>query len=94
MFASERSKHGYIDSFNYLMDKVIEETGIQFTYHDLRRTFTTVAESLDISQYALKSLVNHSTSGDITARYVIADVERLREPLEKIQAFMLDKALD
>ncbi|KZX81812.1 hypothetical protein A3715_18825, partial [Oleiphilus sp. HI0009] len=94
VFASERSKHGYIDSFNYLMDKVIEETGIQFTYHDLRRTFTTVAESLDISQYALKSLVNHSTSGDITARYVIADVERLREPLEKIQAFMLDKALD
>lgn len=92
VFASERSKHGHIDAFNHPLQKVIKETGIQFNYHDLRRTFATVAEGLDIAPYALKNLVNHSTSGDITARYVVSDVERLRAPLEKIQNSMLEHA--
>lgn len=30
--------------------------------HDLRRTFVTVAESLDIPAYSIKALVNHHTS--------------------------------
>jgi len=38
------------------MAKVIETTGIQFTVHDLRRTFITIAESLDIAAYALNLL--------------------------------------
>ncbi|MBU1652649.1 integrase family protein, partial [bacterium] len=41
------------------MAKVIQESGVHFTIHDLRRTFITVAESLDISAYALKRLLNH-----------------------------------
>ena len=92
VFESKRAKGGYIDAFNNPLKKVIRNTGIQFTYHDLRRTFVTIAESLDLSVYALKNLVNHSTSGDITARYIITDVERLREPLESIQNFILEKA--
>lgn len=35
------------------MAKVMEVSGVHFTIHDLRRTFITVAESLDISAYAL-----------------------------------------
>lgn len=65
------------------------ESTIHFTIHDLRRTFITVAESLDISIYALKKLVNHSTGWDITADYVVWDIDRLRKPLHKIQASIL-----
>lgn len=36
------------------MEKVIAMSGIEFTLHDLRRTFATIAESLDLSAYALK----------------------------------------
>lgn len=46
--------------------RVAETTGINFTCHDLRRTFITIAESLDISAYALKRLVNHRVS-DVTS---------------------------
>lgn len=67
-------------------------TNLEFTLHDLRRTFITTAESLDISMLAIKRLVNH-TSGDVTAGYVITDVERLRGPMEKI-AFKLTTYLE
>jgi integrase len=61
------------------------DVGVKWTPHDLRRTFITVAESLDISAYALKALVNHSQpKGDVTAGYMSIDVERLRDPMQRI----------
>ena len=74
------------------MLKIIEQSGVQFTTHDLRRTFMTVAESLDISAYAVKRLVNHKMSNDITAGYIIADVDRLRDPMQKITNYLLKSA--
>jgi len=76
------------------MDKIKEQTGIHFTLHDLRRTFITIAESLDISYYALKSLVNHkiSNGGDVTAGYIIPNPERLRGPVQKIADYILAQA--
>lgn len=71
------------------MVKVTDESGVNFTIHDLRRTFITVAESLDISAYALKSLLNHRMSNDVTAGYIIINPERLRAPMQKITDHLL-----
>lgn len=71
--------------------KVIAESGISFTLHDLRRTFITVAESLDVSAYSLKRLVNHRMTNDVTAGYIITDVERLRDPMNKISNYLLEQ---
>ncbi len=71
------------------MDRVTEESGVHFIIHDLRRTFITIAESLDISSYALKRLLNHKMNNDITAGYIINDVERLRAPMQKITDHLL-----
>ena len=68
--------------------RVIEAAGVAFTLHDLRRTFTTVAESLDIPAYALKRLLNHSAAGDVTAGYVVVSVERLRKPMQTIADYL------
>jgi len=68
--------------------RVREISGIYFSLHDLRRTFITIAESLDISSYALKRLMNHKDPNDVTAGYIISSVERLREPMEKISKFI------
>jgi hypothetical protein len=59
-------------------------TGIEFGMHDLRRTFVTVAESCDISMYALKALVNHSLGTGVTESYINMTPERLREPAQKV----------
>ncbi len=69
--------------------KVIARSGVDFTLHDLRRTFVTVAESLDISYATLKRLVNHKAGSDVTEGYIISGVERLREPMQQVTDFLL-----
>ncbi|MCF7982685.1 MAG: tyrosine-type recombinase/integrase, partial [Pseudomonadales bacterium] len=71
--------------------KVAELANVPFTLHDLRRTFITIAESLDIPGYALKRLLNHKDPNDVTAGYIISDVERLREPMQRITDFIVAK---
>lgn len=75
--------------------RVSEMSGVRFTVHDLRRTFITVAESLDISKTAIQALVNHSGAGvDVTDGYVIMDESRLREPMERIARKMIEFMVD
>ncbi|VTL97867.1 Uncharacterised protein [Pseudomonas aeruginosa] len=59
---------------------------MKFTVHGLRNTFITVAESLDVSPYAIKMLVNHSLpdKGDVTGGYMSIELERLRGPMQEI----------
>lgn len=80
---------GYMNDPRPQMDKVVEKSGVKFTPHDLRRTFITIAESLDISAYALKRLANHKMNNDVTAGYIIGDVERLRDPMNRISNYLL-----
>lgn len=80
---------GYMDDPGKQMKKVIEASGVSFTPHDLRRTFITIAESLDISAYALKRLANHKMANDVTAGYIIGDAERLRAPMQRITDYLL-----
>lgn len=72
--------------------KVTEWSGVAFTLHDLRRTFITIAESLELSQYAIKHLVNHKIPNDVTAGYIVMDPERLRPAMEKITHAILQAA--
>lgn len=80
---------GYIIEPRKQMANVTKASGIHFTVHDLRRSFITIAEGLDISTYALKRLMNHKMSNDITAGYIVADVERLRKPMQQINNYLL-----
>ncbi|MDP2248478.1 MAG: tyrosine-type recombinase/integrase, partial [Nitrosomonadales bacterium] len=82
------TKEGYILLPQKLMDRVARESGVSFTLHDLRRTFITIAEGLDIPAYALKRLLNHKMRNDVTAGYIITDVERLRIPMQKVADYI------
>ena len=81
-----------ISNFRYAHAAVTKACGVSFCIHDLRRTFATVAESLDIPAYALKRLLNHANGADVTAGYIVANVERLREPMQKITDYVLKSA--
>jgi integrase len=71
---------------------VCKAAQLDFRTHDLRRTFATIAESLDIPAYAVKRLLNHKMTGDVTAGYIVHDVERLRKPMQMITGFILKAA--
>lgn len=83
------SKTGYIYDPKKAVYKVAELSGVSFTLHDLRRTFATIADSLDLPAYALKRLLNHKMNNDVTAGYIIKDVERLRKPIQQVSNFLL-----
>ena len=86
------SKHG--DGSLYrstkLMRKINSESGIHHTFHDLRRTFITIADSLDISSFAIKKLVNHSSGSDVTSGYIISSTDRLKSPMQRITDFVAE----
>lgn len=82
-------KTGHIVEPRRQMAKIIEMTSVHFTVHDLRRTFITIAESLEISAYSLKRLLNHKMNNDVTAGYIVTDVERLRKPMQLITDYLL-----
>lgn len=77
------SGSGHLTNVEHIV-KEVRKCGVPFTLHDLRRTFITTAEALDISSYVVKRLANHKQT-DVTGRhYVVLNVDRLREPMERI----------
>lgn len=89
-----RGKTGHIVETKTFHRRVSAESGIRFTMHDLRRTFVTIAESLDVPHYALKRLLNHRTDSDVTGGYIVMDVERLRAPVERVADRILELAYE
>lgn len=72
--------------------KVVVASGVQFSAHTLRRTFASIAESLDIPYLALKRLLNHKAQ-DVTGKhYTVIGVERLRKPMQRITDYILRAA--
>jgi integrase len=79
-------KTGHLAEPKKSIQKVVDVSGVQFCLHDLRRFFITTAESLEISIYNIKQLVNHSlVNDDVTAGYIVNNVKRLRLPMQKIE---------
>lgn len=81
---------GHIVEPKKFSQRVAAASGVAFTLHDLRRTYITIAESLDIPHYALKRLLNHRSSADVTGGYIIINVDRLRGPVELISKRILE----
>ena len=90
VFADESGRR--ISNLRYAQVGVTRNSGVDFTVHDLRRSFATIAESLDIPAYALKCLLNHTQKSDVTSGYLVVTTERLREPMEKLCSYILKAA--
>lgn len=76
---------GKVLDCRHTLDRLRAAVGIDLTYHDCRRTFASLADSLDLSGYAIKAMLNHAATGDVTAaHYIVRSVDRLREPMQRI----------
>jgi integrase len=81
-----------IKNIRFAQASVTKSCDVAFCVHDLRRTFATIAESLDVPGYALKRLLNHANGSDVTAGYIVNSPERLREPMQKVTDYVLKSA--
>ncbi len=71
------------------------QADLYITPHDLRRTFGTVANNLNISYPVLKRLLNHreaQSSDDVTLQYVQVSQRQLRDALNSIESFYCEHA--
>lgn len=67
---------------------------LSFKLHDLRRTFSTMAELAGVGTYALKRLLNHriTQSADVTHGYIYFTADELRKPASIIEQEILKAA--
>ena len=65
------------------LEKVSEYIGVRFTSHTLRHTFGSIAFEFNFDWGNIKMMLNHK-SGDITSRYVHANVNSLRPMFDEI----------
>jgi integrase len=77
---------------NKQVKKVIEDSGVQFLLHDLRRTFATYADSLYIQHSTIKRLMNHKETDVTSVHYIQPSVETLRKPMQKITDYILEQS--
>ena len=90
----DRSATGHIRHTRNTVNRVTALSGVDFSYHDLRRTFISTAEYLNLNHYVIKRLANHKISKDETAEYISSrfDADRLRGPMQQITDFILAQA--
>ncbi|MBJ7556995.1 tyrosine-type recombinase/integrase [Marinomonas spartinae] len=82
--------YGYIREPKKVIQKIEKQSEVNFTLHDLRRTFTSIAEQLRVGTYTLKRLLNHKTGrNDVTAGYTILTAKELSKATEEISLEML-----
>lgn len=85
-----KGAEGHLCDARHWIDVVTERSGVNFTCHQLRRTFSNMAMDVNLSDGQRKMLLNHSNKNDVTQEhYTTKDAERMREPLRLIEEYIL-----
>ncbi len=70
---------------------VVDASGVEFSPHDCRRTFATIAEGVNLPLTMIKRLMNHSTTNDVTGGYIVTEEETLRDAINKVASYIQAK---
>ena len=87
------------------INRVTAACDVQFSCHDLRRSFATLADYSGAGSYAIKGVLNHAAGNDVTgAHYVgykplddsgnvdLPEVQAMGKSLQKIEDYILQQA--
>ena len=77
VFPSTIKTDSHIVEVNRQVRSVCSTSGVSFCLHDLRRTYSTIAQAV-VPHIVLKKLLNHATDDDVTAGYISLDTDNLR----------------
>lgn len=92
VFPSVKSASGHIVNISKVRAKINAICKIKFTFHDLRRTFGSIAENLDYGHYTINRLLNRKKdddSSDATSEYIQINDKKLREAMNLIEDTIL-----
>jgi integrase len=99
VFVGKTTGHA-IKEPKYVLEKICSaskqnnEDELIVHWHDLRRTYATLAESIGVGGYTLKRLLNHriKRTNDVTAGYVVLSADELQEPAKRVEQSILEHA--
>ena len=76
-------------NFRSSYGRILKQTGLTFTCHDLRRLAASSMERLGVPHYTIKAILNHKTGAhDVTGGYVQVDDDMMLQALKKLEAFI------
>ncbi len=82
------SKDGVMGIPRKPITQVSHNSGVEFSSHDLKRTFLTIGEAAMIPFSLLKTLANHKTQNDVTGGYINSEAETLKAATFKIADYI------
>lgn len=91
LFPSPNRPVGYTSAGHDIRDILIAKSGLEWSPHDLRRTFATTLETFDISDSTIKRLMGHKIK-DVTGGYIQHDITRLRSLMQRYEDLILQWA--
>lgn len=88
--ATQKKGLAPVMEFRKTIRSICETSGVEFTPHDLRRSFLTFTKDLPAKYgpYFSKRLANHKIN-DVTADYIQIDLEDLRKCMQDITKYIL-----
>jgi len=87
-----KSASGHMTECRWQIDAVTENSGISFMLSDLRRTFLSYCEELEVPIFTQKRLCNHALPKDVTEGYIQFPLARLRIHVERVANYILKTA--
>jgi integrase len=73
---------------------VTASCGVEFSPHDCRRTFATIAEAVNLPMSMIKRLMNHVTTNDVTGGYIVTEEETLRAAINKVADYIQSRVTE
>ena len=77
-------------SMSRTFERVTKELGFEFSPHDLRRTFATIANEMGVDIEKIAAALNHKKR-NVTAGYIQTTANMLRDTMETIETVVLRK---
>lgn len=95
MFPSRFGKQPHMTEPRETLKLIASRVDLQVTMHDLRRTFATILNRMNIQNYTMKRLLNHlydpSRDTDVTSGYVQVDINELRTVIQALENAVIQR---
>ncbi|MGY4533623.1 integrase [Pseudomonas sp. TE3786] len=92
VFSSPTSATGRISEANHALDRVCRVAGVQVTPHDLRRSFVSLSEWLELPSGVVAQIGGHKPSATQERHYKVRPLDLLRLHHERFESWMLEEA--
>ncbi|MFJ4393712.1 tyrosine-type recombinase/integrase [Pseudomonas sp. NPDC089396] len=92
VFSSPTSKSGRISEVNHALDRACSVAGVEVTPHDLRRSFVSLSEWLELPSGVIAQIGGHKPSATQERHYKVRPLDLLRLHHERFEVWMLEQA--